>query len=281
MILSALISQCRREFGDNPKSTRATVLGDGSTTLFNLGSFPIVENSYGVYYGTSAKTETTHYTLDKDNGDLQVVNAVPSGIELKAEFKYATWRDANWAEVINQGIKELNARGYFKQTVREQLGLSANVRTYSGPTDCIDMYEVVESDDFTTSGNYRKLWNNWSYQQDANKLILGSKPARANYAYISYLRNLRTYSATSATLDVPTEWVELVKKWAGSVFYRHLAGKIAQQGNATIEEGHLSFTNLRTQANDLENEFDRMSLRKKPTRPAKEIQWNIPGGGVA
>ena len=42
-----------------------------------------------------------------------------------------------------------------------------------------------------------------------------------------------------------------------------------------------SFTNLRTMANDLDAEFERLAARKKPTRPAKDIGFQNPNGGVA
>ena len=77
------------------------------------------------------------------------------------------------------------------------------------------------------------------------------------------------------------DWVEMVKKRAGAIYFRSLAAKIAKQGNASIDEGHFSFTNLRTMANDLDKDFEVMALRKKPTRPAKGIQWHIPDGGEA
>lgn len=284
MITSALISQCRREFQDVPKSTRALINGDGSSTLFNLGQFPVIENSYYIYVDNTLKTDvSSNYVLDKDSGDLSMNSAPALNKELRADFKYAHWRDINWNEAINQAISDLNARGYFRQVVRDTsvLALSANVRAFSGPTNAIDVYELLESDDYTTSGGFRKLGCNWSYQQDANKIVLGNKPSRAGVLATSYLRNLQTYSATSATLDLLNDWVELAKKRAGALFYRSVAGKIAKQGNATIDEGHFSFTNLRTMANDLDADFERMSQRKKPTRPAKDIQWSIGGGGVA
>lgn len=277
MITSALISQLRREYGDTKKTIRVSRNGDGSTNLFNVGYFPIIEGSYIVYVGTSAKTEVTHYTLDLDNGDLQMVSAPANNVEVKSEHKYAHWRDLNWVEAINESIESLNARGFFKQVVRDTtvMALSANIRVYSGPTNCVDLYEVLESDDYTTSGQFKKLSTNWSYQQDANKFVIGDKPSRANKLAASYLRNLQTYSATSATLDVLTDWLELIKKKSGSIYFRSLAGKIAKQANANIDEGHFSFTNLRTMANDLDVEFEKLALRKKPTRPARDIQYHI------
>ena len=122
---------------------------------------------------------------------------------------------------------------------------------------------------------------NWSYQQDVNKLILGQSPTKSNLAYISYLRRLQSYTAVSATIDIKDDWIEPIKKYAGAMFYRSLAGKIAKQGNATIDEGHFSFTNLRAMANDLLGEYDNFTTRAKPTRPAKNIQWHIQGGGIA
>lgn len=279
MIVSALISQCRREFRDTPKRTQAGKASDGVSTIFNLGKAPIVEGSYSVLYGTSAKVETTNYTLDKDSGDLDTITAVPNGIIVKANYKYANFRDANWVEAINQGIEYLNARGFFRQVVRNSsiMRLSAGVRVYNGPSACVDLYEVLKSDTNLISGTPSQLPGNFSYQQDANKLVIGYKPSAASVAWISYLRNLQTYSATSATLDCLNDWVEIVKKKAGAVYFRSLAAKIATEGAATIDEGHFSFTNLRTMANDLETEAERLAIRKKPTRPAKSIGWHIPG----
>lgn len=278
MITSALIAQLRREYRDVPKSYRALKLGDGVSTLFNVGEFPVIENSYSVSLGTSARTEGSQFTLDLDNGDLQFLTTPALNIEAKAEYKYAHWRDKNWVEAINQGIEELNGRGFFRQTVRQTFNISAGVRTVSGPSACIDIYELLY---VPASGSVSQLPINWSYQQDANKIVLGSTFSTRTSAARSYLRNMQTYSATSATLDVLNDWLEAVKKYAGHRFYRSLAGKVATQGNASIDEGHFSFTNLRTMSNDLLSEFDMFAKRKKPTRPAKGMQYHIEGGGIA
>lgn len=277
MITSALIAACRREFGDVPKLTRASRQGNASVNQFNTGKFPIIEGSYSIYISGVAKTENTDYTIDLDSGDISTTSTPANGIEVRADFKYAFWRDRNWVDAINMGINELNYRGYFRQTIRESFFLSAGVRTFSGPTNCVDLYSIVQS---ITSGTWSKLPINWSYQQDANKVILGQTPTSKTSAARSYLRKMSTYDVTSATLDVKDEWIELVQKYAGSVFYSSLAGKIAKQGHATIDDGHFSFTNLRAQSRDLFDEFDMASKRAKPTRPAKEIQSVVETGGV-
>ena len=268
---------------DEPKSTRMQRTGDGSATLFNTGNFPIIEGSCTIYKGTSAQTETTHYSLDKDTGDIIFTSAPANTYVTKAQFKYAHWRDQHWMEAINRGIEALNGRGFFKQIAKNRtlMALSADVKEYSCPSGCVDLYEVLQSDDYTTSGNFVRPTVNWSYQQDANKLVLGTWPTRANPLEVSFLKNMQTYSATSATLDVLNDWIDLVKIKAGASFYRSLAGKTAKQANANIDEGHFSFTNLRTMANDLDMEFERLAVRKKPTRPGKLINNYVHGGGTA
>jgi len=262
---------------DQPKSVRVSKQGDGNINLFNVGRFPVVEGSYAVMVGTSARTETTHYTFDLDNGDLRILTTPSNGLAVKSEHKYAHWRDKNWMEAINQGVDALNGRGFFKQIVRNTaiIRLSSGIQSYSGPSACVDIYEFLVSDTGLSGGTYVKPSYNWEYQSDANKLVIGVKPTSLTWASISYLRNLQPAGATSSTLDVSNDWLEMVKKNAGAQFYRSLAGKIAKEGNANIDEGHFSFTNLRGMANDLYTDFEKLAVRKKPTRPAKDIQWKV------
>jgi hypothetical protein len=281
MITSALVRACRREFGDIPKLTQVSRNGDGVVNQFNTGKYPIIEGSYLVYVSGVAKTESASFAsgkfgIDLDSGDIQVYTTPANNVPVKATFKYAHWRDQNWVDAINMGIQELNYRGYFRQTVRQPVTLSAGVRTFSGPSGCVDLYTILNS---IVPGTWTKLPINWSYQQDANKVILGVAPVSRTSAAYSFLRKMSTYDATSATLDVKDEWIELVQKYAGNVFYSSLAGKIAKQGHASIDDGHFSFTNLRAQSRDLFEEFDLASKRAKPTRPAKDIQSVIDLGG--
>lgn len=273
MITSALITELRREYGDEPKTMRVSRQGNGSVSLFNLGKFPVIEGSYTVYLSTSARVENTHYTLDKDNGDLFMISTPSNGQEVAVQYKYAHWRDQNWVEAINQAIENLNGRGFFRQVINNTsiMRISAGVQTYNAPSACVDLYDFK----VYSGGAYVKPGTNWEYQQDANKVVFETKPSLAMSASISYLRNMQTYAATSATLDILNDWKEAVKKKAGAIFYRSIAGKIAKQGNATIDEGHFSFTNLRTMANDLETDFTQLAARKKPTRPTKDLKFNI------
>lgn len=282
-LVSTLIAECRREYADVAKSTSVSRAGNASVNLFNLGKHPVMESSYQIYLSGALKSEGSDYSIDLDSGDLQMSVTPGNGIIVKANHKYAEWRDKNWLEAINNGLEELNARGFFRQVARVSapFQISAGIQKYNGPSACIDLYEFLVSDNSTTSGNFIKPMVNWSYQSDANNLILGNKPISRNYAKISYLRTLQRYTAVSATIDVPATWEPLVKKYAGAAFFGSLAAKIAKQGNANIDEGHFSFTNLRARSRDLMDEFKDAAARKKPTRPAKDFGFFFPEGGVA
>lgn len=283
MITSALIGQLRRKYSDIPKAAQVKRAADGVSTLFNVdrNRVPVMEGSYGVYFSGVAKTEVTDYTLDKDSGDLQTIAVQNAGIEIKMNFKHANFRDATWVEAINDTIDQLNGRGFFRQTVRQfgVFSLSANVKSYNGPSGAIDVYEVLRSADSTTSGVLTKLPGNWSYQSDANKILLGYAPTLTEPIALSYLRRLNKYSATSATLDIRDEWRTLVTLGAGAYYFNAQAGKIAQQGNASIQEGHFSYTSLIRQANELERKFLLECTRLKPSHAAKDILYKVPGGG--
>lgn len=280
MITSALISQARREYRDVPKKVRVTRKGDGSTNLFNVGFFPVIESSEAVNIsgGATLSGGGVGYTLDNDSGDLTMATTPASGHELKSEHKYAHWRDTNWLEVIGQAVDTLNARGWFRQVVNSGIVISAGTMQITAPVGCVDVYSLKKKQ---TSAHLASFPFNWSYQQDANRIIFGAAPGGKISASFSYLRQMLRPSATSVTLDVPSAAIEPVKKYAGAMFFRSLAAKIAQQGNATIDEGHLSFTNMRTMANDLLAEYDNFAARSKPSRPARGVQWHIPGAGDA
>lgn len=278
MIVSALINECRREYNDVPKTTERKKTGDGSSTIYNLGSFPVVEGSYSVFKGTSAQVEgsSNDFILDIESGDLQLISATTA--EIKVNFKNAHWSDQSWVDAVNQAIESLNGRGFFKQVVRQNYNISAGITKIDGPSACVDVNELTYQ---PISGTFKNLPVNWSYQSDANKVVLGQASSLKLSGSISYLRNLQTYDSSSAVIDVKSDWIELVKKKSGELFYRSLASQKASDGNASIDEGHFSFSNLRTMANDLDSQYERNSVRKKPTRPAKDMQYRIPGGGIA
>lgn len=280
MIVSAFISQLRRRYGDLPEKHLDVRQGDGSSTVYKAQFSPVVESSYGLYINNVLKTEgvASDYTLDLDTGDIVLAANTSNLIEFK--YKSANFRDQWWLEAVQAGIRGMGDE-FFRSVIRSTSGvtLSAGIQVYDCPSSCIRLTEAMQSDDYTSSGNFVPLGTNHWYDRRSNKLILGNKPNRANYMAISYLRRVNIPTATSATLDLEENWIEMLELKVGAIYARARALQIAQQGNVSVEEGHLSAQQLRQMANDNEALYQQMKRRNKPIMPSYAVPYYIHGGG--
>jgi len=78
------------DIGSSP-TNEAVDTGDNSATQFFLDQKNIIAGSYTLYANAVAMTETTHYTLDKDTGEITLTSAgvtLLSTNALTAKYKY-------------------------------------------------------------------------------------------------------------------------------------------------------------------------------------------------
>lgn len=277
MITSALITKLRRKYNDLPENHQDIRDGDGSSTIYKTMKAPIEEDSFKQYINDVLQN-TTGYTIDLDTGDLELGAATSN--KIKSQYKGVKFRDQHWLEFI-QDVFDSVGDQFFKTVVRSVTGitLSANVQVYDCPSSCIRLTEVLESDDYTSGGNFKKPFVNMSYDRRSNKLILGAKPTKANYLQISYQRKLTRPTATSSTLDVENSWLQLLDSHVGAAQARSYADRIAKQGNVSVEEGHISMSHLRQLANDNDIKFENLKRKLKPVMPSISIPYYIHGGG--
>ena len=277
MITSGFISKLRRKYNDLPESHQDIRDGDGSSTVYKLMHAPIKEGSFKLYINNVLQ-DTSGYTIDQDTGDLELGAATSN--EIKSQYKAVKFRDQHWLELIQDAFDSMGDQ-FFRTTIRSTSGmkLSANVQVYDCPSDCIRLTEVLESDDYTSAGNFKKPYVNMNYDRRSNKLVLGAKPTKANYLQISYQRKLTRPTATSSTLDVENNWLQLLDLHVGAAQARSYADRIAKQGNVSVEEGHISMSHLRQLANDNDIKFENLKQKLKPVMPSISIPYYIHGGG--
>jgi len=282
MLVSGFIKKLRLEFNDLPEKHREIKAGDNNSTVYKSLKSPVLEDSYGLYVNDLLQTEgiSANYTLEKDTGDI-VLGASTTN-EIRFQYSSANFRDSHWLEFIQSAMYAMGDE-FWKKTVRStgDITLSANIQKYDCPSSCLRLTQFLESDDFTNTGNYVRPNVNYRYDRGSNTLILGNKPTRATYASIDFLRRLTIPTGQASVLDVEDRWLELLKEKVGAISHRALASKIAQQGNATIEAGHLSTSQLRQIANDHEIMYEKLKKRHKPPMPAFEIPFHLAKGGVA
>ncbi len=279
MITSGFITKLRRKYNDNPVKHEDNITGDGSSTVFKTQFCPIKEGSFSLYRNNTLQV-ASGYTIDLDTGDITVSSAPTSAVVLKAQYQEVKYRDQNWLEAIQDTFDSFGDR-FFKSVLRSPSGmtLSAGVVVYPCPANCIRLTEALESSDYTSGGQFVPINANARYDRWSNKLILGRKPSRSNFMQISYLRKLTRPTAVTSVLDVDDSWLELLDLKSGAAYLRSMANRYAQQGNATIEEGHLSVMQLRQLANDNEVLFENSKKKIKPIMPASKIPYYVPDGG--
>lgn len=279
MITSGFITKLRRKYNDNPVKHEDIITGDGASTVFRSQFYPIKEGSFSLYRNNSLQV-ASGYTIDLDTGDISVGAAPTSAVVLKAQYQEVKFRDQHWLEAIQDSFDSFGDQ-FFKSVLRSPSGitLSAGVVVYSCPANCIRLTEALESSDYTSGGQFTAINANTRYDRWSNRMIIGRKPSKSNYMQISYLRKLTRPTATTSALDVEDSWLELLDLKSGAAYLRSLAGRYAQQGNATVEEGHLSVMQLRQLANDNEVMFENRKKKIKPIMPASTIPYYIPGGG--
>lgn len=280
MITSAFISQLRREAGDIPVLHRDAIVGDGSSTRYATKFSPILESSLSLTVNNVAKTENSFFTVDYDTGDISLQSAVGATGTIRVTYKEVHFRDSEWLGFIKTGHRALGDQ-FFKMVNFDTTGvtLSRYVQKYNAPSACIRILKVLESDNFTTSGNWRIINSNWRYDRRANQLLLGSKPQRANYVALTYQRRVTVPTATSSVLDIEDNWLEIVAEKAKEQYFRSRAAQIAQMGNAATDEGFLKVQNLLGMAKNAADQFEILRQRNKPVMPGLEIPIHDPSLG--
>jgi len=278
MLVSAFISVLRRRYNDLPVKHSDVRTGDGSSTIYRTQFAPIKEGSFRLYINNALQSSSA-YTIDYDTGDMVLASATSN--KINAQYQEVKFRDQHWLEAIQSSFDSFGDQ-FFRAVMGDSSSviLSANVQLYDCPSSCIKLTNVLQSSDYTTSGYWVKPRINMRYDKNSNKLILGTKPTKKNYLLISYLRRLARPTSTASVLDVENRWLELLELKSGAHYHRSMASRIAQQGNATVEEGHLSMAHLRTLANDNEIMYENLKKKLKPLMPAQEIPYYVHGGGA-
>lgn len=267
MVTSGFIAQLRRQYRDLPILHNDVIVGDGSSTVFASKTFPIKEGSSELSINNVIKTENTDYTLDYDTGDIELTSATSNTIS--HVYKSVNFRDADWLDAIAAGHQSLGDQ-FFKTVVMDtsSMAISSGSQKINCPAGCIRIISLFESDNFSTSpSRWVPLQTNWRYDRRSNKILTSVKPSRNNYIAASYLRKVITPSSVTMSLDIEDDWQQIVGAKAGEQYFRSMAGKIGQQGNATVEEGHLNVQALRILANDSAQEFEVLRKRLKPVMP--------------
>lgn len=90
----------RKMIADPQKAGFDEVIADGEAQDFKLSHAPVVSASYTVYLNNSALSETTQFTIDKDDGVITILTPPDAEDKVEVKYKYSVFSDEELAEYL-------------------------------------------------------------------------------------------------------------------------------------------------------------------------------------
>jgi hypothetical protein len=282
MLISALISELRREAGDIEKTVGATWTADGTTKVLLLPSltFPVLESSYSLKLGGVTMTETTQYVLDRESGRIDLVSIPSDGDIIEFEGQRVAMTDEAWLAIVSDSIRTMGESFWKEVTDITTYTTTANMRSLDLDPDegWIDVYGLGRY----TSGNVDRInIANWRFSQDESKLYFGAYDEFNASGQAVYIRGIRRYELPTAlgdTLDVQDRYLTVLKYGALASYYRYkIRENIESLAKITQETTRTSMQELIMLIDRYERWYEREVQRLKPAKPARFIPTRVPG----
>lgn len=286
MLYSQFIAKLRVELKDFPKVKRDRWDGDGLTLLFLASTVPIKDGSYVVKVAGVTKTETTHYALDRDTGELLfTAGNEPGAASDTVEMTYKTVkiRDEDYLEIINDAIDHFRWKFWKMATDTSTLTTVKDQYEYdcSGITGILYIINAwYKASSSATVWQAIQSFTNWKYYPVLQKLYtdptidVSSLPMK-----LLYLKSITKETETSDTLDIPDEWLLPHKYYIYARYYERLIPEKIHDTSAVTTQP--SFTPAQAIFNIAEayykkaDEIANKLAPKLPPMPIKQIHQGI------
>jgi hypothetical protein len=281
MQISTWIDQMQRFVKDFPILTRETWDGDGTTLAYRTSNHPILENSYTVKVSDVVKTETTHYTLDKDIGLLQFTagNApADSDDNISIDYKYANIRDEDWIEVYNNVMRTIRDDLYLETIDTSSLTTVADQNEYDLDDISTNIIDIIGVE-YRSNASYPwtevgELGMNWKYLEQYNQLQLKPYFDTSGYAIkLHYIYGFDEVSATTDDVDVPNKWLNVLKLFAAAEYLdRIIPDKLTETAVVTKERTYHPADTVAKLSEYYRGKAERELAKVRPPKRAKFIQ---------
>lgn len=279
--VAQFITKNRRFVKDLPTLTRDKFDGDGTTVAFRTNNRPILEDSYTVKVGGTAKTETTHYTIDLDTGLIEFTSGnepAPGDGNVTIDYKYVKMRDAEWLDIIQNTMDYVREKIWEEKIDETTLDTVANQDDYDLDNISTDIISIVEvtvkrsSDINWTSVD--ALGVNAFYHKENNNLNF--RPAfSTGQTYDMRVRYLEAYAQITATTDTfepDVKFQNILKYFNAAEYLDRVVVERAQTITAvTKDDSFESLRDLSSLSTTYFRKAEQLLRRGKPVKPASKI----------
>lgn len=277
------ITKCRADVGDFGMRQYETADGDGATLVFQLQSPKVLESSYTIQISSVTKTETTHYTLDKNTGTVVFVTAPAAGNDtVSFAYQQVNQLDADWLDIINQVLQQLRRKLWIEGTNESALDTVADQNDYalSGvAADIIHLLDVEYRVSSTDPWRSVRATTNAVFYKDLQKLHL--RPAFTTGGYDIRLRFNRAYvqgTATSDSFEVQQKYWPVIRQYCKALYLeRQAMAMTKEKGAVSKEKAFETSTELLRLAQVTRQAADAMLKQVRPQKPALAIPQAIDG----
>ena len=280
------ISKLRVELKDFAYPHKEVFDGDGTTKNFIVTHLPIKDGSYTVKIGGATKTETTDYTLDRDTGQLTFVAAAAAGSDnVSIAYQALKIRDEDYLEIINDAIDHFRWKFWKMDTDITTLTTVKDQYEYdcSGITGILYVLNAwYKASSAATVWQAIQGITNWKYYSVLQKLYTDPTINTSSLPMkLLYLKSITKGAATSATLDIPDEWLLPHKYYIYARFYERLIPEKIHDTSAVTTQP--SFTPAQAIFNISEGYYkkaEEVAIKLAPKLPPMPIKQTHSGVAI-
>ena len=274
------IAKLRVELKDLPRLQRDRWDGDATTKIFPLSSVSVKDASYVVKISGVVQLEATDYEIDKDTGIITFTSAPAAGSDnVECTYQAVHIRDEDYLEIINDGIDYF--RWIFWRMDIDTTTLTTVKDQYEYDCSAITgiLYVIRAWYKTSTGSTYWQAiqgLTNWKYYTRLQKMYVDpafsvdSLPMK-----LLYLKSFTKGATTSATLDIPDEWLLPFKFYSYARYYERLIPeKVHETAAVTTLPSYTPAQVMFSIAQSFYEKADKTAIKiapKLPPMPIKQI----------
>lgn len=272
----------RPDFDDEGIEQGNTWDGDGSTIIFRVTEFPILESSFVVSIGGVDKVENTNYTINLKTGVVTFVIAPDSGNDnVKIEYKSVKKTDGDWLKFVKRAV-EFFGEKIFTDELKEDLASVANQLLYDGEDGMFKLIAVWARPSTSSSdADWQDLSSasNISYYKEPNQLrISPTFSDDVNTIRYRFLKRVTAVADLTDEISWNRKFDGVYGAKSAQFYFENLASsKFGQTAIVTKERTYLPATSMLRIAQYWNDQAKDLLKPIRPRIPAVTIRNQVAG----